>query len=110
MLLAACAPAPGPHLFPGLDHPTDLDRVSINVVTGPLITTQRCNQLLADGGHYGLIALNCLLNGCFVMGCANVHWFPGGEIYRCDIYAAFDADWIISHELEHCKGYADKLY
>lgn len=101
---------PGPHLFPGLQSPTPLDDVSINIVYGPLETSRACNRKLIDEGKWGIVALNCLLNGCFVAGCASVTWFPDGKVYRCDVYAAWDADFIVEHELKHCEGYADALY
>lgn len=100
---------PGRQLMAGVDQVQPIEDVSVNIVYGLWETTKYCNSRLAQEEKYGLITLNCITNGCIVLGCATAYR-ANGKVYACDIYAAWDADFIVAHELEHCRGYADALY
>lgn len=40
-----------------------------------------------------------------LFGCADVHW-KDGKVYKCEVWYCC-GDWVLEHELEHCKGYKD---
>jgi len=106
LLVSSCAPMPGNDLLTGLSQPTSLETVRITKTVGLWETTSFCNR----GMEPHVVALNCLLNACVVMGCADVKWNEEGHIESCDIYVAYDWDWIVDHEMRHCMGYADVFY
>ena len=110
IVIISCAPMPGGSLHKNLRNETPISEVrNINIEVDLIKTSTKCNNLVwKDNPHQ--VVLNCLLNGCFVMACANVKWNDKGEVEQCNIYSSFDNAWIIEHELEHCKGIADKWY
>ena len=106
LILSGCAPMPGPELWPGLTEPTPIEQVDVTITIGLVETVAECNSRMA----WHQVALGCLLNFCIPMGCSTAHWDDTGKIYKCEIWAVADWDWIIDHELKHCEGYRDKLY
>jgi hypothetical protein len=105
-MLSACAPMPGTALIPGVSKPAQLEEVSVVIHYGLWETTSFCNA----GIKSSLVFANCLLNACLWFGCADVRWDSEGKIKTCDVYLAFESDYLLEHELRHCKGYADTLY
>ena len=97
---------PGSTLFDGLDHPTPIEAITVTKTVGLWETTSFCNS----GMEAHVVALNCMFNACVVMGCADVRWDGNGDIQTCDVYVAYDWDWLVDHEMRHCSGYADVLY
>lgn len=106
LILCSCAPMPGSVLFEGLTEPTPIEEVRIHKTVGWVETSVECSKRIKP--H--LVFLNCLLNFCVVMGCAEVYWDDTGKVTDCYVWAAADWDWIVDHELKHCEGYKDKLY
>lgn len=111
-LCPGCAPMPGNVLFNGLARETRLEEIAdFRVIIDPLMTTIECNKLLYKYGQYGIIALNVVGMGGFILACADLHGDQEtGLIDRCIIYSSFDWDILIEHEKRHCLGYQDLLY
>jgi len=111
LALCSCAPMPGNTLFKGLEHSTPIAEIeSVNTQFGLWNATKNCNAISWNNGGKGQVVLNCILNNCLVYGCSLVKWNESGDIYQCDIYAAWDVEWIMKHEMRHCEGYDDVLY
>jgi len=107
--LTACAPMPGNTLFPGLDHPTPIEEVAVTIHIDALKTSIYCNKAMWESGKEGLVIANIALNFGMIPACSTMRW-TDGKITTCDIYASFDWQWMIDHEMRHCMGYADVLY
>lgn len=105
VLLGACAPMPGSKLFPNLEQPTPIEVVSVTIHKGFFLPTEYClprlpmhQQLLAFIGNFGIVP-----------ACSTVTFTEDGtEVATCEVYVM--ADWMIEHEMQHCKGYADSWY
>lgn len=110
LISIGCSPPPGNVLLPGLKSPTPIDKVAVTKTVGVIETTLFCNKSSWNNGKKHAVILNCLLNGCIVMGCAEVKWNEEGTITDCNVYAAFDLPIITDHELRHCSGFDDVFH
>ncbi len=108
LMINACAPMPGGRFLKGVDHITELEDIPELIIHDVNIfqSTAICNYLLFQERPFlALIAMGG------VPACCDVEIDGKGGVKKCEVWAPGDAQgFFMKHELEHCKGWADKLY
>ena len=102
--LIGCTPMPGGKLFPGLTHATqlqDIPDLKVHKLSLP-VSAAICQWVMfKERPIFSLI----FLGG--IWACADVRPDGKGGVQSCEVWAP---SFLMKHELEHCKGWADKWY
>ena len=105
ILLSGCAPLPGGKFLPEITHETalqDIPDLEIHEVALP-IAAAKC--------HWEMFKQNPIFTTIFFGGgiwaCADITPDGKGGVRRCEVWAP---SFLLDHELEHCKGWADRWY
>jgi len=104
LLLASCAPLPGGKFLPGVTHETalqDIPELEVHEVALP-VSMAKCHWVMfKERPIFTLIFIGGIL------ACADVIPDGKGGVQRCEVWAP---GFLMAHELEHCKGWADRWY
>ena len=102
--LSACAPMPGGKFLPGISHATQLEDIpdlEVHKVALPVAMAKCHREMLKERPVFTVI----FFGG--IWACAGVIPDDKGGVKRCEVWAP---GFLMAHELEHCKGWADKWY
>ena len=102
--LLGCAPLPGGKLFPGLTHETqlkDIPDLRIHEASLPI------SAVICQWAMFKQRPIFSLIFFGGIWACADVIPDGRGGVKRCEVWAP---GFLMEHELEHCKGWADKWY
>ena len=102
--LIGCAPLPVGKLFPGLTHETqlqDIPELKIHKLSLPASAVICQWVMFKERPIFSLI----FFGG--IWACADVRPNGKGGVQSCEVWAP---NFLLNHELEHCKGWADKWY
>jgi len=103
-MLSSCAPLPGGKFLSGITHETalqDIPDLEVHEVLLP-VSIAKC--------HWEMFKERPIFTMIFFGGiwaCADVIPDGSGGVKRCEVWAP---SFLLHHELEHCKGWADKWY
>lgn len=106
LFVTSCAPMPGNSLLRGVTRASSIEEVEV-IETISVYETQLYCTMYAP---WYQVALNCLLNLCFIPACALPYISSEGVVKKCYVYMWIDNDYLREHERRHCVGYADLLY
>ena len=99
LLLSGCTIfSPQNELYKELNEPTPLEEIDITLYKKNFLMT---GWICAEKAGYPAFFHPFILT---VFGCADVHW-QDGKVIKCDVW--YSGDWILEHELNHCRGYDD---
>jgi len=104
LILSACVPMPGGKFLPGIYHETrlaDIPDLEVHKVALPVAMAKCHWEMLKERPVFTLI----FFGG--IWACADVIPDGKGGVKRCEVWAP---GFLMAHELEHCKGWADKWY
>ena len=102
--LIGCAPLPGGSFLPEITHETALQNIpdlEVHEVSLPVAAAKCHWELFKERPVFTML----FLGG--IWACADVIPDGKGGVQRCEVWAP---SFLLKHELEHCKGWADKWY
>ena len=102
--LIGCAPLPGGKFLPDITHETvlkDIPDLEVHEVFLP-ISIAKCHwEMFKERPIFPVIFFGGIWASADVIPDGN------GGVQRCEVWAP---GFLLNHELEHCKGWADKWY
>lgn len=104
-----CAKMPDEKLFPGLSVPTALNDIPDfkEVPQGLVSTIGSCYVVSFKVRPFFTIFAATM--GVPILGCCDI-LVRDGKVVKCHAYYPEGDEYIRKHELQHCKGYDDKLF
>jgi len=104
LILSSCAPLPGGKFLPGITTETslkDIPDLDVHEVALPVATIKCHGKMFKERPIFTVL----FFGG--IWACADVIPDGKGGVRRCEVWAP---SFLLKHELEHCKGWADRWY
>ena len=100
---------PGNTLMKGISKEANLDDIELIIHKGNFISTSAACHKITWPINPWMSILSVPLNFGVVPGCSLIQFNGDGEIYKCEVwYSGFE--FLLEHELRHCRGFKDRLY